>query len=151
MKLPVPVCRVAYRGAYTALRGYWFLCRPQVEGVKCVLTDGGQVLLVRHTYGHREWDLPGGAVRRGEPPDAAATREMQEELGVTVDAWIELGTLHAQIDHRRDNMHLYHAEIGDRVITMDPCELADVRWFPRERLPVEQGRFVSRILAFMGA
>ncbi len=151
MRLPTPVCRVAYRSAYTALRGYWFLRRPDVEGVKCVLTDGDHVLLVRHTYGHREWDLPGGAVRRGEPPDQAATREMQEELGVTVEQWHELGTVHARVDHRRDNMHCYHAEIGERAITMDRCELAAVRWFPRAQLPSELGRFVSRILTFLAS
>lgn len=147
VKLPVPVCRGLYRSAYTVLRGYWFLRRPDVEGVKCVLTNGDLVLLVRHTYGHREWDLPGGKVRPSEPPRTTATREMEEELGVVIETWQELGTVQARIDHRRDNMHLFQAELGSRQIKMDPCELATVRWFPRAGLPPELGRFVSRILA----
>ena len=40
------------------------------------------MLLVRHTYGPRAWDLPGGAIKRGEPPIDAARREMDEELGL---------------------------------------------------------------------
>ena len=40
------------RIAYAGLRTYWFLApAPSVVGVKCVLTDGDDVLLVRHTYG----------------------------------------------------------------------------------------------------
>lgn len=118
-----------------------------MRGVKCVLTDGERVLLVRHTYGHREWDLPGGAVRRGEDPERAATREMQEELGVLVEAWTALGAMSARIDHRRDTMHCFAADIAGRPITMDPCELSVVQWFPRGQLPQDLGRFVTRILA----
>src|ERR1700734_2481734 len=73
--------RLAYRVAAQLLR---FL-RPLVPidwgGVKCVLTDGDRVLLVRHTYGSRQWDLPGGGRHRGERSIDAARREMHEELG----------------------------------------------------------------------
>ena len=146
VRLPVPLCRTAYRSAYTAMRGYWFLRRPDVQGVKCVLTDGNRVLLVRHTYGHREWDLPGGGVRRGEAPVDTARREMHEELGVAVESWRDLGIVDARLDHRRDHMHIYGADVGGQAITVDPCELAAVSWFPREELPDELGRFVQRIL-----
>ena len=58
----IRVRRLAYRIAAQLLR----VLRPLVPidwgGVKCVLTDGYRVLLVRHTYGSRLWDLPGGAV-----------------------------------------------------------------------------------------
>src|SRR5437870_4690431 len=77
----VAVRRRGYRVAFALLRVYWFVRRPALHGVKCVLTNGDQVLLVRHTYGSRDWDLPGGAVSRGEPPVATARREMHEELG----------------------------------------------------------------------
>lgn len=146
MKLPVPVCRLLYRLAYAVLRAWWFLRRPEVAGVKCVLTQGDQVLLVRHTYGHREWDLPGGAVRRGEPPHDTARREMREELGVAVTDWRDLGVVAATVDFRRDRMHLFHTELAGQPITMDACELAAFEWFDRRALPPERGRFVSRIL-----
>jgi 8-oxo-dGTP pyrophosphatase MutT (NUDIX family) len=144
------VCRAVYRSAYIALRGYWFVRRPDVLGVKCVLTDGERVLLVRHTYGHREWDLPGGKVGRGEAPAHAAQREMHEELGVVVDDFAALGQLEATIDHRRDHMHCFGADVGGRPLTIDRCELAEVRWFPRDGLPQDIGRFVGRILALSG-
>ena len=62
--------RAAYRLAYGLLRVWWFIRRPQVAGVKCLLTHGNEVLLVRHTYGPDVWDLPGGGVKSGESPGA---------------------------------------------------------------------------------
>src|SRR5256885_12976469 len=100
MRLPAPVKRLGYRVAYTGLRTYWFVRRPKLSGVKCVLTDGDEVLLVRHTYGPRAWDLPGGAIKRGEAPLHAASREMNEELGVAIADWRALGTVTVVLDHR---------------------------------------------------
>jgi 8-oxo-dGTP diphosphatase len=147
VRVPVPICRAAYRGAYAALRAYWFIRRPEIRGVKCLLTDGGQVLLVRHTYGRRCWDLPGGAVRRGEPPEAAAAREMHEELGVRISDWRPLGRITGYIEHRHDTMYIFQSELGPAELTIDRCELAVVRWFPRGDLPADLGRFVGDILA----
>ena len=64
-RLPVGLRRRAYRLAYALLCVYWFVRRPECHGVKCVLTDGALVLLVRHTYGPPLWDLPGGAIKSG--------------------------------------------------------------------------------------
>ncbi|WP_019145258.1 NUDIX hydrolase [Aeromicrobium massiliense] len=46
--------------------------------------ETGRVLLCELTY-KREWDLPGGVVEPLEPPAEGLVRELQEELGVTVE------------------------------------------------------------------
>ncbi|MBC7581787.1 NUDIX hydrolase [Aeromicrobium sp.] len=47
--------------------------------------------------GKNIWSLPGGGIKRGELPAAAAARELFEELGITVDvqAIHLLGTQHS--------------------------------------------------------
>ena len=60
---------LAYRLAYAALRAYWFIFRPEVRGVRCLIEYEGKVLLIRHTYGDRRWHFPGGMVGRGESPE----------------------------------------------------------------------------------
>jgi 8-oxo-dGTP pyrophosphatase MutT (NUDIX family) len=129
------------------LRAYWFVRRPRLTGVKCVLTDGDQVLLVRHTYGSRSWDLPGGGLKRDEPPLTAARRETHEELGVRVDDWVALGEVSASMHHRRGTLHCFQAELHEPGIRMDPGELAAVSWFPRHSLPSDLRLHVPRILA----
>jgi 8-oxo-dGTP pyrophosphatase MutT (NUDIX family) len=147
-QLAVALRRPAYRLAYALLRLYWFIARPSVLGVKCVLTDGDRVLLVRHTYGAAEWVLPGGAVKRGEHPLAAARREMHEELGVAVENWTPLGVLTGRLHHRRDTIHCFHAELGDPVLDLDRGEIAAAGWFPRDSLPADLGGYVRPILAW---
>ena len=129
------------------LRTYWFVRRPKLSGVKCVLTDGEEVLLVRHTYGPRAWDLPGGAIKRGESPVTAARREMNEELGVSIDDWRALGTITVRIDYRKDHVYCFQAEAPGRELTIDLGELADASWFRRDGLPANLGRYAGRILA----
>jgi 8-oxo-dGTP pyrophosphatase MutT (NUDIX family) len=57
----------------------------QRVGAAGLITDEeGKVLLVRHTYGRKNWELPGGMVERGESPMEGAVREVQEETGLSV-------------------------------------------------------------------
>jgi 8-oxo-dGTP diphosphatase len=135
-----------YRWGHTALRAYWFVRRPRVQGVKCVLSSGEQILLVRHTYGRREWDLPGGLVKRDEPPIDAARREMHEELGVEIETWVPLGAMQTIVYHRLDNMHCFQAELADPRLTIDRGELAAVGWFTRTGLPPDLSGLVPTIL-----
>jgi 8-oxo-dGTP diphosphatase len=57
----------------------------QRVGAAALITDEeGRVPLVRHTYGRKNWELPGGAVEQGESPMDGAVREVQEETGLSV-------------------------------------------------------------------
>jgi 8-oxo-dGTP pyrophosphatase MutT (NUDIX family) len=47
--------------------------------------DVQRVLLCQLTY-KNDWDLPGGVVEVGESPQLAVSREVEEELGLTIDA-----------------------------------------------------------------
>jgi 8-oxo-dGTP pyrophosphatase MutT (NUDIX family) len=57
--------------------------QPSVLGVRAFLEDrDGKIVLVRHSY-RSGWFLPGGGVRRRETPERAASREAEEEAGLT--------------------------------------------------------------------
>ena len=47
-----------------------------------VVDDEGRILLVRHTYGRLNWELPGGMSEPGESVEQAALRELREETGL---------------------------------------------------------------------
>jgi ADP-ribose pyrophosphatase YjhB (NUDIX family) len=146
MRVSVQVRRAAIRLAYAGLRTYWFLARPRLVGVKCVLIEGEDVLLVRHTYGNRAWDLPGGTVRRREVPRETARREMQEELGRRIEDWTALGELFVNTNHHDDNLHLFQARLEDRELDLNLTELAEAAWFPHDALPTDLGRYVLAVL-----
>jgi 8-oxo-dGTP diphosphatase len=50
-----------------------------------IFEEHGRVLLVKHSYGRMNWELPGGAVTAREGVDAAV-REVPEETGLCVIA-----------------------------------------------------------------
>jgi argininosuccinate lyase len=147
MPLPVAARRLAYRAAFRVLQLSWLLRRPSKLGVKCRLTHQGRILLVRHTYGHRAWDLPGGAIKRNEAPRAAAQREMLEELGVTSDQWTQAGSVRGVVNHRRDTIYCFDAELASPAITIHEGELATASWFDRGSLPPNLGPYVAPMLA----
>jgi 8-oxo-dGTP pyrophosphatase MutT (NUDIX family) len=146
VELPVSVRRLGYRSAYRALRVYWFLLRPSSSGVKCLLTHGEYVLLVRHTYGASSWELPGGAIRRGEEPVVTARREMNEELGLSIDDWTLQGETVVELDHHHDRVQFFAAEVLAPQIKINEAELAEARWFSRQQLPPDLGRYARAIV-----
>jgi 8-oxo-dGTP pyrophosphatase MutT (NUDIX family) len=140
------VRRAGYRLAYRILTLWWFLGRPRIVGVKCLLTRRGDVLLVRHTYGPAVWDLPGGGVKRGELPVQAAHREMAEELGIDGAQWRDAGTIRGRQSFRRDTVHCFCAELDSQTLSPNRAELAETRWFARDDLPGRLGIYAAPVL-----
>jgi ADP-ribose pyrophosphatase YjhB (NUDIX family) len=62
-----------------------FLPRKRAIAQMLVRDTAGRVLLCRLTY-KNDWDLPGGVVEVNESPRTAVGREVEEELGLDIDA-----------------------------------------------------------------
>ena len=69
---------------------------PVSFGVQGLVEQGGKLVLVRHSY-TTGWHLPGGGVKRGEPPAQALLRELGEEIGLTRSGTPELLCLHSRL------------------------------------------------------
>jgi 8-oxo-dGTP pyrophosphatase MutT (NUDIX family) len=60
--------------------------RHYVGAVGAIFNDAGQVLLMEHVFrAEFPWGLPGGWVERGESPADAVRREVEEELGLSIE------------------------------------------------------------------
>jgi 8-oxo-dGTP pyrophosphatase MutT (NUDIX family) len=62
-----------------------FLPRKRAISQMLVRDPDQRVLLCRLTY-KQDWDLPGGVVEVGESPQLAVSREVEEELALTIEA-----------------------------------------------------------------
>ncbi len=49
-----------------------------------ILDEAGRVLMVHHSYGHLNWEIPGGGSEPGESAIETAIREVREETGLEV-------------------------------------------------------------------
>jgi 8-oxo-dGTP pyrophosphatase MutT (NUDIX family) len=138
--LPVPLRRAGYRVAHAGLRLYWRIARPQTRGVKCVVRHGDAVLFVRHSYGdQRQWELPGGGIKRGEDPRDTAAREASEELGLDLADWRALGTVDAYGYGKRTTVICFEADAPGRALTVDAGEIEEARWFTLVEPPAPLG------------
>ena len=110
----------------------------------CVISDGhGRVLLVHHTYGKKEWTLPGGVVEDGEPAWEAMKRECQEEIGVEVES--SLAGVYF-LSHRNAYGFIFKATTVFGVPTPDGKEIDSIGYFDRKQLPSPMSNFtIQRI------
>ncbi|KXK26388.1 MAG: 8-oxo-dGTP diphosphatase [candidate division WS6 bacterium OLB20] len=103
----------------------------------CALFDSHDRLLLvhRNTPERVHWELPGGKVDAGESPEAAAARELEEELSVRVSSTRLLTTTEFAQDSRNFVCHIYTAEYsGLPALSEDLFDALD--WFSQSQLNV---------------
>ena len=144
--IPAPAHRLALRIAYR-LRGVWRrVVRPHSSGVCMVAIDDGQVLLVRHSYGHRRWTLPSGGLKPGEDPAETARREFAEELGCDLSDLARVGSSVVTLMGAPDTVHMFRGRPAG-AIRIDGREIVAARWFAADELPPETSSTTRRRIA----
>lgn len=110
---------------------------PLTIGVRIIVRDGDErVLLVRHTYAPG-WHFPGGAVDRRETAVDAAVRELREEALIEASSPPRLmGVYLSTVNHKSDHIVLFEAGAWRAIEgKARPLEIAEARFFPLRDLP----------------
>lgn len=119
----------------------------RLAGCAVVIDNGaGEILLLRHSYGPRDWMLPGGGIGRGEEPEAAARREMAEELGIELGRLEPVAVLEEVVSGSPHSAHLFAATCMARP-RPDRREVVEARFFPSHSLPEPLGRITAARIA----
>jgi 8-oxo-dGTP diphosphatase len=106
-------------------------------GAMCFIErHDGALLLVRLSYRDR-WGVPGGLLKRGEAPDAAARREVLEEVGVDVELLGDPAVVVDPAARRVDLAYRARLAAGQDAEAARPGspEIVAAAWFPRDDLP----------------
>jgi 8-oxo-dGTP pyrophosphatase MutT (NUDIX family) len=120
---------------YLGFRIYCYIFRPTTIGVRVMLIQNRQVLLVRQTY-IPGWFMPGGGVKRGETLEEAARREAHEEISAQMGELALLGAYTHFGEHKSDHNALFLCTdftLGEK----QDSEIAEARFFPLDALPEE--------------
>lgn len=124
----------------------------------CVIRDDDQRVLLLHRKTERltQWEMPGGKTNPGEDSQAAALREMREELGVDVELTGTLGTCTFTEDDVPDTVFVYvwfsAIVVGGSPYPLEPkvhdamryWDLAELRAIPDE-LSANLTRFLAKV------
>jgi 8-oxo-dGTP diphosphatase len=118
-------------------------------GAICIIQrEDGALLLVQHTY-WRSWGTAGGLAKRRERPEVAALRETLEEVNLEIELVGEPAVVVDPVPHRVDVVFLARpAQDADLdVVRPSSPEIAEVGWFPLDRLPDMQPETVTALRA----
>jgi 8-oxo-dGTP pyrophosphatase MutT (NUDIX family) len=106
-----------------------------VGAAACIVDGEGRVILVKHTYGHRNWELPGGAGEANESPVETAVREVQEETGLTVAARHMTGSYYAPENESLHFVFWCEMEAPQAIPQADGAEISACAFWSPDALP----------------
>ena len=116
----------------------------------------GRILLCELTY-KNEWDLPGGVIEVGEAPSVGLIREVQEELGITVEVrdLITVNWLPAWRGWDDACIFLFDLGVVDSSITtgmtLQPTEIKAVQWCDPQTVRSRAAAAAIELLEAVGA
>lgn len=122
---------------YPLARLYWYIFRPITFGVRVIIVDSqNQILLLKHTY-LNGWMMPGGGVNYSESFDQAACREVMEETGVRIDKPNFMGVYKFNQEGKRDHIFVFWTKIKKfpKEFKKDKLEIAEIKTFSMNNLP----------------
>lgn len=100
-----------------------------------VVNEGGQVLLVKHTY-LPGWYMPGGGVEYGETAEEALARELIEEAGVRMTGRASLVSFHSNhVKMPGDHVLIYRVGAWEACEPTQRGEIEEIAWFASDALP----------------
>lgn len=95
--------------------------------------DEGRLVLVRqyrHPVGQALWELPAGVLEKGESPEQAIRRELEEEVGRRAGRVEHLVTFHPTPGFCDEVLHLFRAtRLEETAVHPDEDEVLEVKWY----------------------
>jgi len=102
---------------------------PFTIGVGGVVIDQEKVLLVKLTYGHKGWILPGGYVKSTETIGRAVKREVREETGLEVEP-TQIVAARSKADQGRCDIYVaLLVKVLGGELKPDRNEISDLKYF----------------------
>ena len=118
---------------YLGFKVYCFIFRPVRIGVRVMMIQDNEVLLIRHTY-LPGWFMPGGGTKRHETLEQAARREAREETGAELLEISLLGVFSSFVQWKTDHTAVFLCT-DFKIIGKSDGEIAEMRRFPLDALP----------------
>lgn len=113
-------------------------------GAAAVIFDSeGRILLVKHSYGKNNWELPGGKSENNESAQQTAKREVLEETGLEVTVGQLTGIYY---DPGYDMHHFVFISTNDHYQDPQPCsaEILECRYCSIDDLPRPMSDFTYK-------
>jgi 8-oxo-dGTP diphosphatase len=125
----------------------WARASKGIAAAAVIFGADGRVLLVKHSYGPLNWEIPGGAAEPGETPTETALREVLEETRLTVTADRLTGIYYDAYEAGREALHFVFLcrPVDDRAVPRPGCdEITACSYWSADALPRPISDFTVR-------
>jgi len=147
MNNPKEIKKVMIKVSRFLQKIYWFIFKPKTYGVKCLVDYEGKILLVKLSYAHKGWTIPGGGVDRGESFEEAAKRELKEETGIVANKLKKVKEYISTEYYKYDTVEIFYTKVNTDKVTPDYLETIDYLWFdPKDPLPIPHSKRLPEFL-----
>lgn len=143
MDLKIQIKRLFYKIIAPIRNIYWFIFRPKTYGAKMLIEHEGKFLMIRNSYGSKNWTFPGGGKNSNELPEEAAKREAFEEVGIALPDVQYLGAYFNERQYKKDTVYCFYKKVNSDYYRIDDDEVEEARWFDKSNLPLSQSRSVK--------
>lgn len=119
-----------------------------VTATAIILNEEGKVLLLKHTFRPGSgWGLPGGFLKAGEPPEKALRRELQEEVGLSLE---NVSLYKVRVFKTPNQLEVVFRATATEHAEPQSIEISKLEWFNRDNLPsglpADQQRLIQHAL-----
>ncbi len=123
----------------------------KVIGVAVIWNNQGQILIDRRrpegVLGGL-WEFPGGKIEPGETVEECIKREIQEELGITIEVGEHLITINHVYTHLEVTLNVHHCRHLTGV--PQPIECDEIRWITLDEIdqfpfPKANGQIIAAL------
>jgi 8-oxo-dGTP pyrophosphatase MutT (NUDIX family) len=121
-----------------------FVAATRMGAAAVIVDEGGRVLLVKHTYGRRNWELPGGQTEPGESAEETALREVREETGLRVRAGRLAGVYYEPDTDMHHFVFVCRPLDDSATLRPDRVEISECRYWGQDALPRPISDFTIR-------
>lgn len=115
---------------------YWFVIKPQTRGVKVIIELNNKFLLVKLSYAHKKFTLPGGGVKKHESFEEGARREAFEEVGIKLEKLEKIFEYKSNREYKQDTVEVFYSRVNSDYFEIDGIEIEEAGWFSVDNLPV---------------
>ena len=106
----------------------------QIKTARCILTKADKYFLVVHQSrmfsGRTSWGLPGGRVEQGETCGEALIRELNEELYICINHFLNVG----DYKYKGHTHRIFAAECNEKIVKFDRNEIKKIGWHSAEQV-----------------